>query len=55
MFESSVFSDINECARGVDSCSDLAECSNTIGSFQCSCLPGYQGDGRVCTGWQKHA
>ena len=42
--------DINECTRREDTCSDFAQCSNTIGSFECSCLPGYQGDGRVCRG-----
>ena len=43
-------SDINECARREDTCSDFAQCSNTLGSFECTCLPGYQGDGRVCRG-----
>ena len=23
-------------------------CSNKLGSFECKCLPGYQGDGYVC-------
>ena len=45
-----ISTDINECSRGVDSCSSLAECSNTVGSYECRCKAGYQGDGRVCTG-----
>ena len=43
-------SDINECARREDTCSDFAVCSNTIGSFDCVCFPGYQGDGTICRG-----
>ena len=42
--------DIDECAQGLDSCSSLADCTNTEGSYECECVPGYQGDGRVCTG-----
>ena len=33
-------SDINECSINNGNCSQL--CNNTIGSFVCSCLPGYQ-------------
>ena len=43
-------SDINECARRLDTCSDFAVCTNTLGSFECTCFPGYRGDGQVCTG-----
>ncbi|XP_067936857.1 latent-transforming growth factor beta-binding protein 2-like [Watersipora subatra] len=39
--------DINECTTG-QSCSLKAECVNTPGSFTCSCLDGYTGDGVVC-------
>ncbi|EGC35069.1 hypothetical protein DICPUDRAFT_152664 [Dictyostelium purpureum] len=31
--------DINECQREISGCSQL--CHNTIGSFECSCQPGY--------------
>ena len=34
----------------VNNCSSLAECSNTNGSYTCECLPGYQGNGYICTG-----
>ena len=27
-----------------------AVCNNTKGAFNCSCKPGYRGDGRNCTG-----
>jgi hypothetical protein len=29
-------------------CSNNSECINTIGSFNCTCLPGYDGDGFDC-------
>ena len=50
-YKMSLFSsDVNEClSQELHSCSSNGECGNTIGSYQCSCLPGYSGDGRVCT------
>ena len=42
--------DIDECAEDLEDCSELANCVNTEGSYQCVCLPGYEGDGRVCNG-----
>ena len=43
--------DINECA-GVNNCSDDSNCTNTLGSYQCSCHDGYldEGNGYTCTG-----
>ena len=32
--------DIDECGRSLDNCEQ--NCSNTVGSFECSCQPGYQ-------------
>ena len=34
-----VLSDIDECALQTDNCTHI--CTNTDGSFQCSCFPGY--------------
>lgn len=42
------FLDIDECVRG--DCSSNADCVNSIGSFYCTCLPGFTGDGFNCTG-----
>ncbi|KAL9953464.1 hypothetical protein ACROYT_G040886 [Oculina patagonica] len=41
-------SDIDECAEGTHSCDANAECINTKGSYNCTCKPGYLGDGRKC-------
>ena len=37
--------DVNECDRMEDNCDINAECSNTIGSYRCSCNMGYTGSG----------
>ncbi|XP_022809519.1 neurogenic locus notch homolog protein 2-like, partial [Stylophora pistillata] len=41
--------DIDECATETHSCNANAVCSNTKGSYKCSCKPGYFGDGKICT------
>src|SRR5882724_2997625 len=43
-------SDINECAAGgASNCDPQATCTNTPGSFSCTCKTGYSGDGKQCT------
>ena len=53
------YQDINECApSGLSSeyqhlahfCHDDANCTNTKGSYHCTCLDGYSGLGEYCTG-----
>uniref|UniRef100_A0A2K6EQD9 Sushi, von Willebrand factor type A, EGF and pentraxin domain-containing protein 1 n=1 Tax=Propithecus coquereli TaxID=379532 RepID=A0A2K6EQD9_PROCO len=39
--------DVDECAVGSD-CSEHASCLNTNGSYICSCIPPYTGDGKNC-------
>ena len=47
----SLISDIDECQLGLHSCHAQAQCINVIGSYNCSCLPGYAGDRkRSCDG-----
>jgi cysteine-rich repeat protein len=41
--------DIDECGAGSAQCSPQATCSNTPGSFTCTCKPGWSGDGMTCT------
>ena len=52
MFSCSI--DINECETANGGCEQM--CSNTIGSFACSCTVGYRLDenGLNCTGEQNH-
>ena len=47
---SNMISDINECNAEIHNCSSNAFCNNTKGSYNCSCKPGYTGDGWTCTG-----
>ena len=49
-----LFIDINECASDND-CDENANCFDSIGSYNCSCNPGYWGNGFNCTGWLKPA
>ena len=42
--------DINECVVGTHNCHADSNCSNTKGSFYCTCLTGYSGDGVGCVG-----
>jgi len=45
--------DIDECALGIDNCASRANggsCTNSVGSFKCSCINGYSGNGISCTG-----
>ena len=42
--------DINECLNDDDNnCSANATCTNTDGSYNCSCDEGYEGDGFNCS------
>ena len=45
-------SDIDECFDGSYSCDVNAHCINVIGSYNCFCNDGYQGDGTIgnCAG-----
>ena len=42
--------DIDECADNNGACSPDANCTNTPGSFTCTCIEGYSGDGINCSG-----
>ena len=42
--------DIDECGASSPVCDINANCSNTRGSYICTCKSGYAGDGKMCQG-----
>ena len=44
------FSDIDECRNKTHNCHDNATCTNLDGLFNCTCDPGYTGNGTYCEG-----
>ena len=50
MFINFLFLDVNECLENTHKCSANADCTNTEGSYTCSCREGFQGDGFTCDG-----
>ena len=44
--------DVDECASMMP-CDKNAKCTNTDGSFSCSCNPGYIGNGKTCARFSK--
>ena len=47
------FLDIDECNASPPVCDVNANCSNTRGSYICSCKAGYNGNGKTCGGRRK--
>ena len=49
LLSDTISTDINECTSGLHNCSSSrATCTNTVGSYNCSCVNPYTGDGRAC-------
>jgi len=40
--------DVNECGLDTDNCHVNATCADVIGSFECTCNSGFEGDGVNC-------
>ena len=50
-FSCLLYPDIDECANDAsNNCSSNANCTDTIGSYDCTCNVGYDGDGFSCEG-----
>ncbi|RMX60365.1 hypothetical protein pdam_00024098 [Pocillopora damicornis] len=48
--------DINECTNNTHNCSrNNANCTKIVGSYNCSCNPGFTGDGHICQGKILHS
>ena len=43
-----LLSDIDECVSGVHDCHSSASCTNTVGSYTCTCNHPLSGDGKTC-------
>jgi len=43
-----MLADIDECTSSVHDCHSFASCTNTVGSFSCSCNHPYTGNGKTC-------
>ena len=48
------FLDTDECSASPSVCDINANCSNTRGSYYCTCKAGYTGDGKTCQGNIRH-
>ena len=44
------FTDINECTNSIHGCHQNATCTNSIGSFTCTCNEGFDLNGTSCVG-----
>ncbi len=42
--------DTDECVSGLHECQKNAKCVNTVGSYRCECLDGFEGNGIFCEG-----
>ena len=41
---------MDECKEDNHDCDPNANCTNTYGSYKCTCMEGYTGDGHSCAG-----
>ena len=46
----SIILDMDECSAESSPCDQNADCTNSAGSYSCTCKQGYTGNGTVCEG-----
>ena len=49
-----VWIDLYECIINNDDCSFYGDCTNVVGSYQCTCRHGFTKDGKNCQGKPLH-
>ena len=49
-----IYVDIDECIQGLDGCDH--NCTNTVGSYNCTCMDGYvlEADNHTCIGKDQY-
>ena len=52
IYEQILTSDVDECFNNTHDCDEHAFCNDTDGSYNCTCLRGYRGDGFNCNSKQ---
>ena len=50
MFGLNSILDIDECTAESSPCDENANCTNTVGSYNCICKQGFSGNGTICQG-----
>ena len=50
MFGLNSILDIDECTADSSPCDENANCTNTVGSYNCICKQGFSGNGTICQG-----
>ena len=48
-------SDIDECSADSSPCDENADCTNSDGSYRCTCKQGFTGNGAVCEGMIQYS
>lgn len=48
-----VFADIDECSSDPSPCDENGDCTNSDGSYSCTCKQGFAGNGTVCNGMRE--
>ena len=46
----SAITDTDECSADSKPCDENADCTNSEGSYSCTCKQGFTGDGTTCEG-----